>query len=71
MKPKKSLSETEIAAARQLRRSGMNWRQLGLRFDVTWHTVRRALDPEWADKRRAAINYMRRTLPYRRTQATE
>lgn len=59
-KPRASLSADQAAAAREMHRSGLGWNELGRLFEVDPDTVRRALDLEWANRRREQINAVRR-----------
>lgn len=54
------MSPEQIAQAQQMRRNEMPWAHIAKHFGVTPDTVRRALDPEWAARRRAGVAEARR-----------
>ncbi len=55
----KTLSEAEIAEARQMRSEGMTWTALARRFGCASDTVKRALDPAFRQRRAEGIKAAR------------
>lgn len=53
------LSDEQIKQAKKLRAAGWTWTRLGQKFGCAWETVRRRIDPEYAEFRKQQINRAR------------
>jgi hypothetical protein len=57
------ISASELERARSMRAEGLTWEEIGRRLEYDCRSIRRRLDPEWAERtRKRDRNYTRHYL---------
>lgn len=65
-----AMTPAQVMQAKRWVAQGRNYAWMSKTFGCAPHTIRRAIDPEWAERRREQINQARRTRALEKAPST-